>query len=141
MVQDIKNRAHYAIQSGIDAMQATILTPLPGTRLFKRLEDEKRLLYTNFPEDWKHYHFLEVIHQPKLMEPEELYNTIKECWIQMWNEKTLYKKLLKTLKETKSAKAAAWAFTSNMERHNVAFGNKKTPLDIKKILGDLPTFN
>jgi len=138
-VDDIKNRADYAIKSGIDAMQATILTPLPGTRLFKRLEKENRLLFTNFPEDWKHYHFLEVIHQPKLMKPEELYKTIKECWKKMWNEKTLYKKLLKTLKATKSAKAAAWAFTSNMERHNVAFGNRKTPLDIQKIIGGLPS--
>lgn len=140
-VEDLKNRANYAIQSGIDAMQATIITPLPGTRLFSRLEKENRLLYTNFPEDWKHYHFLEVIHQPKKMKPEELSKTMQECWTQMWNEKTLYKKLLKTLKATKNAKAAVWAFTSNMERHNTAFGKNKSPLDIKKILGGLPSIN
>jgi len=137
-IQDLENRANYAIQSGIDAMQATIITPLPGTRLFERLEKENRLLFTNFPEDWKHYHFLEVIHQPKLMSPEELMETMHTCWSMMWNEKTLYKKMLKTLKATKSAKAAAWAFTSNMERHNTAFGNKKSPLDINNMLNGLP---
>ncbi len=139
--QDLLNRAQYAINSGIDAMQATIITPLPGTGLFNRLEKENRLLFTNFPEDWKHYHFLEVIHQPRLMSPEKLMETMHTCWNLMWNEKTLYRKMLKTLKATKSAKAAAWAFTSNMERHNTAFGNKKTPYDINKILGSIVTNN
>jgi radical SAM superfamily enzyme YgiQ (UPF0313 family) len=139
--QNLMNRAQYAIDSGIDAMQATIITPLPGTGLFNRLEKENRLLFTNYPEDWKHYHFLEVIHQPKLMSPDELMETMHTCWNLMWNEKTLYRKMLKTLKATKSAKAAAWAFTSNMERHNTAFGNKKTPYDINKILGSIVTNN
>ncbi len=135
--QDLLNRADYAINSGIDAMQATIITPLPGTGLFKRLEKEDRLLYTNFPYDWKHYHFHEVIHQPKHMQPDELMETMYECWEKMWNEKTLYRKMLKTLKATKSAKAAAWALTSNMERHNTAFGNKRSPLDINKMLNGI----
>jgi len=139
--EDLMNRAQYAINSGIDAMQATIITPLPGTGLFNRLEKENRLLFTNFPEDWKHYHFLEVIHQPRLMSPEKLMETMHTCWNLMWNEKTLYRKMLKTLKATKSAKAAAWAFTSNMERHNTAFGNQKTPYDINKMLGSIVTNN
>jgi radical SAM superfamily enzyme YgiQ (UPF0313 family) len=135
--EDLINRANYAINSGIDAMQATIITPLPGTRLFDRLDKENRLLFTSFPEDWKHYHFLEVIHKPKLMSPDELMDTMHVCWEKMWNEKTLYRKMLKTLKATKSAKAAAWALTSNMERHNTAFGSKRAPLDINKMLGGL----
>jgi len=133
-LEDIKNRTDYAIQSGIDAMQATILTPLPGTRLFGRLEKENRLLYTNFPEDWEHYHFLEVIHKPKLMKPDELTNAMNECWSQLWSEKVVYKKMLRTLKETRNAKAAAWAFAANMERHNTAFGKRKPRWDMNKIL-------
>ena len=40
-----------------------ILTPLPGTRLFKRLESEGRLLH----KDWERYDFESVCFQPKKM--------------------------------------------------------------------------
>ena len=132
--EDLRNRTQYAISSGIDAMQATILTPLPGTRLFKRLEKENRLLYTNYPKDWERYHFHEVSHIPLKMTPEELNATVEECWRIMWDKKTIYKKMLHTLKETKNSKAAAWAFTSNTERHNIAFGKRKDGLTVDNIL-------
>ncbi len=133
-LEDIRNRTKFAIESGIDAMQATIVTPLPGTNLFKRLEEEDRLLYTNFPKDWERYHFHEVSHMPKKMTPQELSDAMKECWTTLWNEKTVYRKMLKTFKQTKSAKAATWAFISNAERHSVAFSNNKLALNIKNIL-------
>lgn len=134
-LEDIKNRTKFAIESGIDAMQATIITPLPGTGLYKRLEKEGRLLYTNFPKDWEHYHFLEVSHKPIKMTPQELSDAMKECWTQLWDKKTVYRKMLKTLKQTKNVKAAAWAFASNTERHDLAFGDKAESWDIDRLLG------
>lgn len=132
--EDIQNRTKFAIDSGIDAMQATILTPLPGTGLFKRLEKENRLLYTNFPKDWERYHFHEVSHIPVKMTSDELTEAMDECWKTMWNEKTVYRKMLRTLKATKNAKAATWALTSNIERHNTAFGRERSNWDIEKML-------
>lgn len=137
-IEDIRNRTRFAIESGIDAMQATIVTPLPGTSLFKRLEKEGRLLYTDFPQDWERYHFHEVSHKPILMSPDELTTAMEECWKTLWDEKTVYRKMLKTLKSTRNAKAAAWAFTSNTERHNTAFGNTSKIWDINEILKGIP---
>jgi radical SAM superfamily enzyme YgiQ (UPF0313 family) len=136
-IEDIENRTQFAINSGIDAMQATIVTPLPGTNLFKRLVKEDRLLYTNYPKDWEHYHFLEVSHKPIKMTAEELSTAMEKCWTALWNKKTVYKKMLTTLKQTKNVKAAAWAFASNTERHDLAFGNQKASWDIDKILKGL----
>jgi hypothetical protein len=68
------------------------------------------------------------------MTPKELTNAMHECWTQLWNKKTVYSKMLKTLKQTRNVKAAAWAFASNTERHNLAFGQQKSPWDIDKIL-------
>ena len=45
-----------------------ILTPLPGTRLFKRFEDSGRLLHKN----WEHYNGYEVVFKPTLLTPESL---------------------------------------------------------------------
>ncbi len=69
--QDLYDRTRFAIDSGMDAMQATIVTPLPGTGLYNRMKKEGRLLSTNYPQDWEQYHFLEVVHQPTKMGADE----------------------------------------------------------------------
>ena len=45
-----------------------ILTPLPGTRLYARLEEEGRIIHRN----WSHYDGRHVVFQPKKMSPETL---------------------------------------------------------------------
>lgn len=42
---------------GIDVLNALFLTPLPGTRLFRRMEEEGRLIANDFPSDWRYYTF------------------------------------------------------------------------------------
>lgn len=49
--------------------QVTILTPFPGTRLLKRLEDEGRLLYERF---WDRCTLFDLVFKPKQMTPERL---------------------------------------------------------------------
>ncbi|MBI5602350.1 MAG: B12-binding domain-containing radical SAM protein, partial [Deltaproteobacteria bacterium] len=52
-----KKMARDLVHSGIDIIQLSILTPLPGTGLMEQLENEGRLVYKNFPEDWEKYRF------------------------------------------------------------------------------------
>jgi hypothetical protein len=113
------------------------VTPLPGTGLFKRIEKEKRLLYTNYPQDWEHYHFFEVVHHPIKMDPEEFMEAMLDNWGIMYDDKLLQKKMLRSLKDTRSAKAATWSYLSNVERHNLCFGNRKAPLDPNVLLRSL----
>jgi radical SAM superfamily enzyme YgiQ (UPF0313 family) len=40
---------------GVDILNALFLTPLPGTRLWKRLEAEHRIAADDFPRDWRYY--------------------------------------------------------------------------------------
>ena len=127
--QDLFDRTRFAIESRMDAMQATIVTPLPGTELFKRLEREGRLVFTNFPEDWEHYHFMEVVHRPGQMSQQTLMDAMLENWDILYDHKVIQKKMLQTLKFTGSKKAAAWSYLSNVERHNVVFGRRRAPLD------------
>ncbi len=135
--QDLFDRTQFAINSGMDAMQATIVTPLPGTGLFRRIEKENRFLSTNFPDDWKHYHFLEVVHKPVKMHTTEFMDAMQENWSIMYNDKLLQKKMLRSLKATRNAKAAAWAYLSNVERHNIVFRGTKKPLDPNILLKGL----
>jgi radical SAM superfamily enzyme YgiQ (UPF0313 family) len=135
--QDLFNRTDYILNSNIDAVQSTILTPLPGTRLFDKLVKEDRLLYSNFPKDWERYFFMEVVHKPKLMTAEELQEAIVENWKILYEKKLMQRKLLKSIKLTKNIKAAVWAYFANLERHNLCLGKKIHPVDIEKMLSGL----
>jgi radical SAM superfamily enzyme YgiQ (UPF0313 family) len=47
--------ARVAGDYGVDILNALFLTPLPGTRLWNRMESENRIAARNFPGDWKYY--------------------------------------------------------------------------------------
>lgn len=47
--------AETARQYGLDILNVMILTPLPGTKLWKSMEAEGRLVVNTFPRDWKYY--------------------------------------------------------------------------------------
>ncbi|MBW6459884.1 MAG: B12-binding domain-containing radical SAM protein [Bacteroidales bacterium] len=123
--ETILNRTEYMIESDIDIMQAAVLTPLPGTELFKRLETEGRLLYHNYPEDWERYNYAEVVFQPLKMSVKEYKNAVHESWSRLYDIKTLKRKFLQTLKLTKDPIAAAWAFNSNLHLYNFCFENER----------------
>ena len=127
--ESILHRADYMIESDIDIMQASILTPLPGTELFDRLKAQGRLLYQDFPGDWERYNYAEVVHHPLNMSVKEYQDAVKESWDRLYDVKTLKKKFMKTLKLTRDPVAAAWAFNSNMHLYNFCFELDKPFLD------------
>ncbi|MDZ7743265.1 MAG: radical SAM protein [Bacteroidota bacterium] len=119
--ESIRKRTDYMLGAGIDSIQTTILTPLPGTRLYKRFEEEKRLLYTNYPHDWERYSFSEIVYQPKMMEVEEFEEVVQESWERLYNKKSIGKRFIKTLKATNDPETASWAYGSNVQYHNLTF--------------------
>jgi radical SAM superfamily enzyme YgiQ (UPF0313 family) len=45
----------FADETGLDALNPTILTPLPGTRDYAKFDAEGRILFKNYPQDWEKY--------------------------------------------------------------------------------------
>ena len=120
----LRRRTDYIINSGVDVMQITYLTPLPGTRVFDKLKNEGRLLYTDFPSDWVHYDMTEVTYKPLSMSHEELTKTMQESTRQLYSRWAIRRKFMKTWLATRSFTTAMWAYTSNKNYRNVAFGKK-----------------
>ena len=58
----------------IDAGEFNILTPLPGTPLYTKMDKEGRIL----TKDWSKYTQAQVVFKPKQMTPEELYEGTKK---------------------------------------------------------------
>lgn len=73
----MRNRLRYLLSSKADSFQISVLTPLPGTRLYDTLSKENRLIYTDYPEDWKRYDFTELVIRHPSMSPEQFQKNMK----------------------------------------------------------------
>ena len=116
----LQQRADYMVNHDIDVMQTTVITPLPGTRVFDRYCKEQRLLYTDFHKDWDHYDMTEVIHKPGSMEPDQLYRKMIEINRKIYALPVLFHKASSTFRKTRSFTAMCFAFMSNMNYRRVA---------------------
>jgi radical SAM superfamily enzyme YgiQ (UPF0313 family) len=73
-VDTIEATVAFARKHGINTAQFAILTPLPGTRTYRQLEDRI------FTRDWGLYDANHVVHKPALMSMYELQKATLEAW-------------------------------------------------------------
>jgi radical SAM superfamily enzyme YgiQ (UPF0313 family) len=66
--ETFKKTLRFLYDARVDALQATILTPFPGTPLFNEMENDKRIV----DYDWEKYDFSHVVFEPKQMSRETL---------------------------------------------------------------------
>ncbi|MDY7036103.1 MAG: radical SAM protein [Thermodesulfobacteriota bacterium] len=69
-----KELADFLVHAGIDIIQITCLTPLPGTELMRQLKELGLLIYENFPQDWDKYRFSYMVHQPQGIKINDVYS-------------------------------------------------------------------
>lgn len=62
-------------EAKVDALQATVLTPFPGTPLFEEMNNQGRIIDRN----WSRYDFGHAVFEPKNMSPEMLTNGV--AWV------------------------------------------------------------
>ncbi|MFO7677437.1 MAG: radical SAM protein [Thermoplasmatota archaeon] len=81
----------YAIQKmNVDICDFCVLTPLPGTALYKRLESESRLLTKN----WEKYNLKTVVFQPKQMTPDQLQRGIQKMYRHFYSPFSIITRIL-----------------------------------------------
>jgi len=71
-----RRTAQFAVEAGIDLPRFAIVTPFPGTGLYKRLEAEGRILTRN----WELYDGQHVVFQPARMSVRELQDGTELAW-------------------------------------------------------------
>jgi len=79
----------------LDCIRVNILTPLPGTPIFRKMKAEGRILTY----DWSKYDYQHVVFQPKLMTPEELIEGTKKVIIDYFNVRNLTRNILRSFKK------------------------------------------
>jgi len=90
--QDIGDRTlNFVNSTDMDIPDAQILTPFPGTRLFRRLELEGRII----SKDWSKYDFEHVVFEPKNMSPEELFSVSKDFFKKSYTKRNITKRTIR----------------------------------------------
>jgi radical SAM superfamily enzyme YgiQ (UPF0313 family) len=118
----LQKRTEYIIDSAVDVMQTTYVTPLPGTRLFARYQQDNRLLYTDFPADWDRYDMTEAVYKPNMMSAADLTRSKWQCLSRLFTLSTIASKAWRTWRCTRSPIAMMFALETNLVLRRIAFG-------------------
>ncbi|HWL93761.1 MAG TPA: radical SAM protein [Phycisphaerae bacterium] len=113
-VDAVADTAMAAVKMGVDIIQITNLTPLPGTTMFDRFAASKRLFATDYPADWERYTFVETVYNPKHMTARELDEAIYELRYAAAKENWVWKRTFKTLWHTRSLTTALFVHGMNV---------------------------
>jgi radical SAM superfamily enzyme YgiQ (UPF0313 family) len=105
----------FILETGVDAVQLSIQTPLPGTALYRQLEEENRLLLTNYPEDWEAYNIFEPVFQPRNISPEELYGNLIAAYRTVSAPWPSFRRGVRTFLKTRSLFATGISFFWNYD--------------------------
>jgi radical SAM superfamily enzyme YgiQ (UPF0313 family) len=81
----------FANEMDIDFVQASILTPLPGTQLFEKFYSERRIINFN----WDYYDCAHCVFKPKNMTKEELETGTLDFWQDFYGWRKSIPKLFK----------------------------------------------
>lgn len=123
----IDHRVNFTRACHADSIQSTLLTPLPGTRLFERMKNEGKLVLNDFPADWKHYGYESLVFNPVTMEREAMQAYIFKSFDKVYEPAFLRRRMLKTWWRTGSFITAYWSYMSNWNYRSMAFGNIRKP--------------
>lgn len=126
----VAETAMTAVRMGIDIVQITNLTPLPGTKMYDRFLQEGRLLATNYPADWERYTFTETVYQPTNMTPRELDEAIYELRFAAAKETWVTKRALRTFLRTRSLTTSL--FVHGMNKGWKRMARIQAPHDAKR---------
>jgi radical SAM superfamily enzyme YgiQ (UPF0313 family) len=106
--------------NGIDIIQTTKPTPLPGTQLWHELLNEGRIIDTDFPQAWKDYRLSRLVFEPHNMSREEVYREFTNLRQAFYSPRETIKRTLNTLWTTRDLVTTFIAYRIN-ESYRKAF--------------------
>jgi len=103
----------FVLDAGVDIAHFGLLTPTPGTDLYDRLIREGRLLYTDFPADYRRYDLQTAVFRPLKMTPEQLEEGVVWATRAVGSGSAAMRRAWHTLRQTKNPLFAAIAYRWN----------------------------
>ena len=109
-----RKTAEFARKNWIDTVQLLILTPLPGTEVYDKLEDEDRL----FTKRWELYDGMHVVFEPEKMSPFELQKGMIRAMAGFYSLKECLGDILRFKFFSASIKYTGWRIVRRWRRAN-----------------------
>jgi len=113
-VQTIRDTVDFALETRIDSVQFLMLTPLPGTPLFKKLEAEGRLL----TKEWELYDGHHAVFQPAQMSAEELQEETIKAMKRFYSLRHVFQNTFLTGWGSLIYRGIGWLLIRRFEKHN-----------------------
>lgn len=109
-----KRTVRFSNKIKLDGVQYSVITPLPGTDFYKKLESEERII----DRDWANYDCGHVVFQPRRMSPQELTMGFT------WSYKKIYSLFSIFMRLTGMFRGSRWKYFLPLLIFNL--GSKKT---------------
>ena len=113
-VQTIRDTVDFALKMRIDSVQFLMLTPLPGTPLFKQLESEGRLI----TKEWDLYDGHHAVFQPALMSPEQLQEESFKAFKRFYSMSHIFQNTMLTGWGSSLYRGVGWWLVKRFEKQN-----------------------
>jgi len=65
------------------------------------------------------------------MAVDEFEEVIRNSWARLYDEKSLRKRFIRTIKSTQNPTAATWSYASNVQYYNMFFEGLREPIDAR----------
>ncbi|NMB41505.1 MAG: B12-binding domain-containing radical SAM protein [Firmicutes bacterium] len=118
-VDTIQETVDFALEMRIDSVQFMILTPLPGTPLFEKLESEGRLL----TKDWELYDGHHVVFQPAQMSAEELQKETIKAFRRFYTIRNAFQNFFLTGWGSALYRCVGWWLVKNFDKQSRWYQN------------------
>jgi len=89
--------ADTANQYGVDILNVLFLTPLPGTDLWKKMEEQGRIASDQFPEDWKYYTLTLPVGRYRHLSRDEIIGEMNSCVRKFYSLRGIFRRVARNL--------------------------------------------
>lgn len=107
-----KRTVDFCIDVDLDIVQYTVLTPLPGSSLYKEYDKQDRLTTKN----WDKYDTTSLVYEPKCMTKRELEEGMAWCYKNFYSYKSIAKRVMNLISKI-GWKYALAILVTNIEVH------------------------
>ena len=83
-----ENTIRWVEENRLECATFHIMTPYPGTPLFRQMESEGRLLHR----DWSRYDTAHVVFRPKHLTPEQLSDGYARCYTRLFSTRSIWRR-------------------------------------------------
>ncbi|MGA2775818.1 MAG: radical SAM protein [Candidatus Omnitrophota bacterium] len=105
---------HFAIKHKIDTIQMMILTPFPGTKVYEKLEKQRRI----FDRDWSLYDGQHIVFTPKLLSARALQVNVLEAYTRFYSPYNSFVLFLKLHFRNTFFRLMGYVIVKDWIRHN-----------------------